>query len=408
MHYTLTSATIVGEDRDLLGTGVTVKDGRIEALGTINATPPTLDLGDAIIVPGMIDIHIHGRESRDVMDANPESLHIISASLARHGVTGFLATTATASWERTLKALDTVGQVADAALPGARLLGAYSEGIFFSERHKGAHNEAFFLDPSIERITALQQAARGNLKVVALAPEREGALEAIRFAVANGIRIVLGHTDATYDQALAALDAGASGGVHVFNGMRGIHHRDPGCAGAVLLQPATVEVIADGVHLHPAILSMIVRLKAPGDIILISDCMCAGGLGDGCYRLGEMDVRVADGVARTNSGSLAGSTLTLESAVGRMARDSGLGFRDAIHLASLSPARFLGLDREAGSIADGKRADLAIMDTAHHVRATIVGGRLAWVDPDWTHATAIEATIACAMSLDTIPESEKP
>lgn len=394
MDYSLRAATLVSEQEDLPDGFLAVRDGRIGATGVGDPGRPAIDLDDAIIVPGMIDIHIHGRESRDVMDGDPESLRIISQSLTRHGVTGFLATTATAAWERTLKALETVGSLRHADLPGARLLGAYSEGIFFSERHKGAHNEAFFLEPSVERIAAMHEAARGSLKVLALAPEREGALDAIRFAVAQGIRVVLGHTDADYDQTLAALAAGASGGVHVFNGMRGIHHRDPGCAGAVLLHPATVEVIADGVHLHPAILSMIARLKAPDDIMLISDCMCAGGLGDGCYRLGEMDVQVANGVARTAAGGLAGSTLTLEAAVERMARDSGLSFRDAIHLASKSPARFLGIDAECGSIAPGKRADLAIMDAAHHVRATIVGGMLAWVDPDWRHAAALTAATA--------------
>lgn len=383
---TLRAATMVAEDRDLADAALTIADGRIVAL---DAAAEPLDLGDATIIPGLIDIHIHGRERRDVMDADPESLRVISASLARHGVTGFLATTVTAGWERTLAALATVGDMTGESLPGARLLGAYSEGLFFSTRYKGAHNEAFFLDPTAERIAALAAAAKGSLKVVALAPERPGALDAIRYAVAHGIRVVIGHTDATYDQTRAALAAGACGGVHVFNGMRGIHHRDPGCAGAVLLEAATVEVIADGVHLHPAILQLIARLKSPQDILLISDCMCAGGLCDGRYRLGEMDVTVADGVVRTGSGSLAGSTLTLDAAVRRMARDSGLAFRDAVHTASRAPAHFLGIDAEAGSIARGKRADLAILDADQRVRATIVGGALVWCDPDWDRAAAL-------------------
>ncbi len=386
MTYALRAHTLVAHDRDHADAALTIRDGLIAALGDDR---PALDLGDAIIVPGLIDIHIHGREGHDVMDADPASLRGISASLARHGVTGFLATTATAAWDRTLDALRTVGELAGETMPGARLLGAYSEGIFFSEVHKGAHNEAFFLAPTAQRIAQMQAAARGSLRVVALAPECDGALDAIRHGVGHGIRIVLGHTDATYDQTLAALAAGASGGVHVFNGMRGIHHRDPGCAGAVLLHPATVEVIADGVHLHPAILSMITRLKSPEEIMLISDCMCAGGLHDGCYRLGEMDVQVADGVARTASGSLAGSTLTLENAAARMARDGGIAFRDAVHMAALSPARFLGIDNITGSIAPGKRADIAIMDRHHRVRATIVGGAPAWIDPAWEHAAPL-------------------
>lgn len=389
MDYALRAATLVTHEADLADAVLAVNNGSIAAIGEDR---PALDLGDAIIAPGMIDIHIHGREGCDVMDADPAALREISASLAQHGVTGFLATTATAAWERTMGALSMVGEVmAGPPPPGARLLGAYSEGIFFSEIHKGAHNEAFFLAPSAARIAEMQQAARGSLKVVALAPEREGAMEAIRYAVAQGIRVVLGHTDATYDQTMEALKAGASGGVHVFNGMRGIHHRDPGCAGAVMLHPATVEVIADGVHLHPAILSMITRLKAPQEVMLISDCMCAGGLHDGDYRLGEMDVKVSQGVARTQAGGLAGSTLTLDNAVQRMVREVGLSFREALQMASLSPAHFLGIAGVTGSLAQGKQADLAIMDADHRVRATIVGGMPVWIDPAWQHAEALAA-----------------
>ncbi len=388
--YALRAAVVVAEEEDI-PEGELMVDG--DRLIPMRAGVVPFDLGDCTIVPGLIDIHIHGRDGRDVMDSDPESLRIISRSLARHGVTGFLATTVTASWERTVAALQTIGNTMATSLEGAQLLGAYSEGLFFSEKYKGAHNSAFFLEPTVERIEAMRTAAKGALKVVALAPERAHALDVTRCAVAQGIRIVVGHTDATYDEAVAALRAGASGGVHVFNGMRGIHHREPGCAGAVLLNPATVEVIADGVHLHPAILSLIVRLKSLQDIILISDCMCAGGLPDGRYRLGEVDVNVGGTVARTEEGSLAGSTLTLERAVTRMSREGGISLRDAIHLGSLSPARFLGLDGVCGSIVTGKRADLAIMDAAHRVRATIVGGRLAWCDPTWEHAAGLSATI---------------
>ena len=383
------AAHVIAEHRDLENGVVGIAGGRIAAIDT--DAEAAIDLGDSILAPGFIDIHIHGRERRDVMDADPQSLAVISASLARHGVTGFLATTVTAGWDRTLAALRTVGETTGVDLPGARLMGAYSEGLFFSTRHKGAHNEAFFLEPSVARIAAMRDAALGALRVVALAPELPGALDTIRFAVQAGIRVVIGHTDATYEQTMAALDAGASGGVHVFNGMRGIHHRDPGCAGAVLIHPATVEVIADGVHLHPAILRMIARLKNPDEILLISDCMCAGGLSDGCYRLGETDVEVTDGVVRaTGSGSLAGSTLTLERAVARMAAEGGIAFRDAVHNASLAPARFLGMSEDCGSIAVGKRADFALLDPEYRVRATIVDGLLRWVDPSWSGARRLD------------------
>ena len=391
-NWSLRAARIVAEESDHLDGRIGIAGGRITDVSDGEAT---VDLGDATILPGLIDIHIHGREGRDVMDADPESLRIISSSLAMHGVTGFLATTVTADWDVTLSALSTVADMADASLPGARLMGAYSEGLFFSEAHKGAHNPDFFLEPTPERLAEMMAAARGWLKVIALAPERAGGLEAVRYIVANGMRAVIGHTDATYEQARAALECGASGGVHIFNGMRGIHHREPGCAGAMLLAPATVEVIADGVHLHDAILELIARTKSPGDILLISDCMCAGGLTDGQYRLGEMDVAVEDGVVRTPSGSLAGSTLTLDAAVARMARASGLDFRAAVHAASLAPARFLGIDADYGSIAPGKAADLAIFD-GDRVRATIVGGSLVWCDSDWSRTADLRSILPIA------------
>lgn len=389
----LTARTIIA-DSGTLEHGALALDGA--RFGAIADTAPTqaIDLGDATIIPGLIDIHIHGREERDVMDADPEALAVISASLAKHGVTGFLATTVTSTWERTLDALRVVGATDGESLPGARMLGAYSEGSFFNARHKGAHNEAFFIEPSPALVDEMAAASAGKLKVLALAPEITGAMDSLRHATALGIKVVLGHTDASYDQARAAMQAGGCGGVHVFNGMRGIHHREPGCAGAVLLEPGTVEVIADGVHLHPAILQLITRVKHPRDILLISDCMCAGGLDDGTYRLGEMDVTVEGGVVRTEGGSLAGSTLTLEKAVGLMAQGAGISFADAVHMASLSPARFLGIDHEVGSIAPGKRADLAVLDSDRNVRATVVAGRLIWIDPGWDRAAKLAEAFA--------------
>lgn len=391
----LSARRIVAQDADVIGGTITIDGDRILAIAG-GAARAALDLGDTTIIPGLIDIHIHGREERDVMDADPGSLAIISASLARHGVTGFLATTVTSTWKRTLAALGVIGATDGEALPGARMLGAYSEGSFFNAAHKGAHNEAFFLEPTPALIDEMADAALGKLRVLALAPEIDGAMDSLRHAAARGIKVVIGHSDATYAQTREALAAGGCGGVHVFNGMRGIHHREPGCAGAVLLEPGTVEVIADGVHLHPAILDLIVRLKAPEDILLISDCMCAGGLEDGTYRLGEMDVIVEQGIVRTGAGGLAGSTLTLDRAMRLMAAGAGIALRDAVHMASLSPARFLGLDGTIGSLAPGKRADLALIDHDNTVRATLVAGRIAWLDPEWDRAAQLQEAILAA------------
>lgn len=356
---------------------VRIAHGRIQRIATrTDDDAPCFDFGDALLAPGFVDLHIHGREGCDVMDATRTSLETISRSLAAHGVTGFLGTTVTSDWGSTLAAFRCLGKAWREGLSGAQLLGAYSEGLFFANRHKGAHNEQFFLPLEQHYFEQIIAAADGALKVLALAAELEHAEPSIRWLRAHGIRVMLGHTDASFDQASAALAAGACGGVHVFNGMRGIHHRDPGCTGAVLMhERAMVEVIADGVHLHPQILKLIQRLKPLEQITLISDCINAGGLPDGQYRLGKLDVVVRDGVSRTLHGSLAGSTLTLEQAVRNMTRLAGSTLHEAITMASLNPARFLDLADELGSISEGKRASLTVLDPQGEVIATLVDGR---------------------------------
>lgn len=337
---------------------------------------PIHDYGDAAIIPGLIDLHIHGREGCDVIDCKMSSIETISCSLAEHGVTGFLATTVTTDWQQTLNAMSVIGQAYTQQPSGAQLLGGYSEGLFFSEVHKGAHNQDYFLELSQSHLEAMINAATGSLKVVALAPEKPGANALIEYLTAQGIRVMLGHCDANYEQTQSALEHGACGGVHVFNGMRGIHHRDPGCAGAVLMNDdALVEVIADGVHLHPTILKLIYKLKGPQKIALISDCINAGGLNDGEYKLGKMDVVVQQGVARTASGSLAGSTLTLEQAVKNMHQLGSVELREAINMASIVPAQFLNIASQVGSLAEGKHANFAILNSDFSIQATYVKGQ---------------------------------
>lgn len=361
-HFVLIEAGIITEITDTPKTGINV-----------------IDLGEATLLPGMIDMHIHGREGCDVMDAKLSSIETISTSLAKHGVTGFLATTVTANWKNTLAAFAVIGQARKQKMPGAQVLGAYNEGLFFTETHKGAHNEEFFLRLTKARVDEIIEASQESLKVMALAPEFQDSLDIISYLAEKNIRVMLGHTNATFEQSQAALEAGASGGVHIFNGMSGIHHRDPGCAGAVLMdKEAVAEVIADGVHLHPSIMAMIYQLKGPEKIALISDCINAGGFPDGDYRLGELTVTVKEGIARTASGSLAGSTLTLELSVKNIIDLAKVPLLEAIHMASLVPAKHLGLADSLGSIAINKRACLAVWDDNFNVLATFVDGELVY------------------------------
>jgi N-acetylglucosamine-6-phosphate deacetylase len=366
-----------------------IKNGIIE---DITVTPKdnvnVIDLGETNLFPGMIDMHIHGREGCDVMDAKMSSMETMSISLAKHGVTGFLGTTVTANWQTTIDAFSVIGEAANSKMPGAEVLGAYNEGLFFTETHKGAHNEKFFLPLTKERIDAIFKASQGTLKVMALAPEFQDSTEVIGYLSSLGIKVMLGHTNATYQQSVDAFEAGASGGVHVFNGMSGIHHRDPGCAGAVLMnKDAIAEVIADGVHLHPTIMQLIYQLKGPKKMALISDCINAGGFTDGKYRLGELDVFVKDGIARTESGSLAGSTLTLDISIKNLVELTKIPLIEAIHMASLVPAKHLGLDKTLGSIAVNKRACLTVINDDFGVQATFIDGEPVYISPQCSSLT---------------------
>lgn len=375
--YYVKAAAIYCQDRVLKEHFMLVENDRISAFTqTPQLELPIHDYGDAAIIPGLIDLHIHGREGCDIIDCKMSSVETISCSLAQHGVTGFLATTVTTDWQQTLDAMAIIGQAYVQQPSGAQVLGGYSEGLFFSEVYKGAHNQDYFLELSQPHLEAMIKAAAGSLKVVALAPERPGANTLIEYLTEQGIRVMLGHCDSNFEQTEQALEHGACGGVHVFNGMRGIHHRDPGCAGAVLMNDAAlVEVIADGIHLHPTILQLIYKLKGPQKIALISDCINAGGLNDGQYKLGKMDVFVDNGVAKTASGSLAGSTLTLELAVKNMHLLGSVTLLEAINMASIVPARFLNIADQVGSLAATKQANFAILDNNFTIQATYIKGQ---------------------------------
>lgn len=385
MHepYYISASTIIGESKNHNDHSLLIESGKISKIvRTPSKNILNIDHTGSTILPGLIDLHIHGRDGCDVMDGELSSLSTISSSLAKHGVTGFLATTVTSTWDKTTNALRAIGQAAHSKMPGAAVLGGYSEGLFFTKDHKGAHDDNFFMELTIERVDAMIDAAQGALKVIALAPEVENAVEVTRHITNQNVNVMLGHTNATYQETVDALEAGACGGVHVFNGMRGIHHREPGCAGAVLIKDCSVEVIADGVHLHPAILELISKLKSSNKINLISDCINAGGMPDGEYTLGELQVNVKNGIARTDEGSLAGSTLTLEKAVINMAKMANIELRDAVHMASLSSAYFLNIENTKGSIKEGKDADLCIMGADGEVLMTIIEGEIVYAKND--------------------------
>ncbi|KDM91678.1 N-acetylglucosamine-6-phosphate deacetylase [Photobacterium galatheae] len=362
----------------LAHTAVYIEQGRITAIEPINAVDDSAQWDADILIPALIDTHVHGGAGADVMDGSHEALETLSQYLASQGVGAFLATTVTAPMSDIEVALRQVVRSQAQGVSGAELLGSYLEGPYFTPENKGAHPESLFRDPTPEELDHLITVSKGSLRVVALAPENPKALTAIRYLKSRGVNVMLGHTNADYDTTRAALDAGANGLVHCFNGMKGVHHREPGTVGAGLSHDtAAIELIADGHHVHPAVMNICCRC-APDRLVLISDAMRAAGMPDGQYQLGEMQVTMKDGVVRTAVGGLAGSTLSLSRAIKTMVNDVGQPLEKAVEMASLIPARLLGIDDRLGSIATGKSASFVALNHDYQVMATWVNGRQVW------------------------------
>ncbi len=335
------------------------------------------------LLPGFIDAHIHGGGGADVMDATADSLEAICRFVAQHGVTGFYATTVTASHADTLAAVANVARFADEARQtGARILGVHLEGPYISPQFPGAQNPAFARPPSIQEFEELL--AVGPVRMITLAPEEAGAGALIEKALAAGVRVALGHTAATFEQTSAAVDAGASQATHTYNAMTGLHHRQPGAVGAVLSDDRVyAQLIADGIHVHPTAMRILGRCKGPARTLLISDAIRAAGMGSGRYDMGGLSVIVEDGACRLEDGTLAGSVLTLDVALRNFLTATGWSLAEAWPVTSLSQAQMMGVDNEVGRIEVGLRADLTLLDAEAQVVATIVGGQLAYLRDTW-------------------------
>jgi len=327
------------------------------------------------IWPGLIDLHVHGAGGADVMDGTPQALQRISHTLASYGVTGFLATTVTMDKPHLEKALANVSDTSS-SLTGARTLGVHLEGPWICPAQRGAQNPEYIHDPQPTDADWAMEASRGKLRLVTVAPERAGAAALIENLHRQGVVVSAGHTSASFEQLMSAVEAGVSHITHVFNGMTGLHHREPGVAGAAMADDrVTVEVIGDGLHVHPAVIRLLCRTKPEDGLILISDGMRAVGQPDGVYDLGGLAVTAQQGKATLEDGSLAGSLLTLDQAVRNTADYADIPLWKAVRMASLAPAKRLGLADELGSLQAGKRADLSLTDERGHILRVFSGGR---------------------------------
>jgi N-acetylglucosamine-6-phosphate deacetylase len=377
--------TLILSDRLMPAGQVVVEDGIIVDLAEeARGYWPTSDFGDHYIAPGFIDVHVHGIAGVDTMDGSQESLRCMAERLAAHGVTGFLPTTMTESLDITKRAVHHVQEfmtlqtrVTGEAPVGARALGIHLEGPWISPRYKGAQNEQHILAPEEGMVRSILETARGAVKIVTLAPELPGADRTIRLLREAGIYVSIGHTGATYTQALEAVHLGATQVTHCFNAMTGLNHRKPGVVGAALLSYELVaELIADGVHVHPDVMRLLIRVKGRDRVMLITDAMSATEFPDGTYALGGQEVFVRDGEARLADGTLAGSTLVLDQAVRNLIRLCPLSLVDVVYMASATPAAAIGLGTHKGKICVGYDADLTILDGTLHPRGVIIGGMI--------------------------------
>ncbi|HEY0373355.1 MAG TPA: N-acetylglucosamine-6-phosphate deacetylase [Amnibacterium sp.] len=366
----------VDDDRPLLLTGARIvsggtivedgwvrfEGGRVAARGS--GAPPEhdgarFDAAGRILTPGFVDVHVHGGGGADFADGAATVADVLATHRA-HGTTRTVLSLVSAP-------IDAIAGTLRALAPVVRadplLLGVHLEGPFLSPDNKGAHDPGALTAPTPEAVGALLAAAGGTLALVTIAPELPGALDAVRAFTAAGVRVAVGHTTADLDVAGAGFDAGATQLTHAFNAMPAFLHRAPGPIGAALERPGVVlELIADGLHVHPVVLAGLFRM-APGRVALITDAMSAAGFGDGDYRLGTLQVTVRDGAARLESGSLAGSTLTLDAAI-RTVVAAGIPLEDAVLAATAVPAQALG------------RADLGVLDPGSPADAVLLGGDL--------------------------------
>ena len=356
--------------------GILIREGTIEAIGprsgmTLPAGAQEIRAADQTAIPGFIDMHIHGAGGHDVMEGTGEALRSITRKVSEYGTTSLVATTVTASTDETLRAIEGItGYIArqhETDESRAEVLGIHFEGPFISRERRGVHPAEWIQLPSAETLSRFLKAAAGNARILTIAPEVLGAAPCIDAAREAGLVVSIGHTNATYEQARAAMARGAHSATHVYNAMRPFSHRDPGVIGAVLTTPeVNAELIADGVHVEEAAMKLLLLAKGAEHVTLVSDGLSATGMPDGKYMLGGFEVTVSGGVCRNAEGTLAGSTLTLDRALRNIVA-LGISVPNAVRMLTLNPATLLGIEFKKGSLRVGADADVLLLNEGLHL-----------------------------------------
>jgi N-acetylglucosamine-6-phosphate deacetylase len=364
---------------------VLCEDSYIKAVGSSVAIEPEpgsriIDVRGGVVMPGFIDTHFHGSGGDDVMANGVEGIRRISRALLKFGTTGYLATTISARHEELMRSVeDTIAAEEDDPF-AAEILGLHVEGPYMNPKFKGAQPEWGIRDPNFDECAQLLDAAAGRIKIMTIAPELPGGLEMIRMLARAGVAPSLGHSEADYDTALAAIEAGATRATHLFNAMSGVHHRKPGLAAAALNEPGIcAELICDGVHVNPRMVALAWKAKGRDGIALVTDATAAQGAGDGIFTLGDFQIQVRGALCTLMDGvTIAGSVLTMNRAAANAIDFTGMTLIDAAHTVALAPARVCGVDDRKGSIEVGKDADLVILNPDFSVSHTIRSGIVAY------------------------------
>jgi N-acetylglucosamine-6-phosphate deacetylase len=386
----LTAAKLLTPLTEIEAPQVTIEDGYITSIESRGAlTLPEgaqhLDFPEATLVPGYFDVHMHGAVGHNSMDGTEEAFDAIGKFLSSRGVAAYLPTTVTAPVDMTLRALEGMAQQIERAdkasgdsvsIHGAKPLGIHLEGPFLSHSKRGVQPAEYLQEPSIDLLRRFWEAARGHVVLMTVAPELPGAIPFIQEAIRLGIRISLGHSNATTPEARAGVAAGAVSATHTFNAMRPLDHREPGLLGVVLDEPNLyAELICDGIHVDPLLVRLFHKAKTPDRGMLVTDAIAATGMPDGVYKLGTMDVTVANGKCMFE-GHLAGSVLTLDRAVRNFVKFTNASYAAAVHYASTNPARMAGFAETYGELAPSRRADITVLTPAGEIRSILLNGQL--------------------------------